>query len=109
MFVQKTLKNTKNHKNHKSRIRPQNLQKTIELVESYNSHQKSAREAFVVSSLRRFTVLLELRSAGRPEGWGGGTRLAELGEPGWGQAWGNWAGGRPGGTGLGVRQSAVFL
>ena len=67
MFVQKKIKNTENHENHKSRIRAQNPQKTIELVESYNSHQKSAREAFVVSSLRRFTVSLELRSAGRPE------------------------------------------
>ena len=60
-------KKPENHENPNSRIRPQNLQKTIDLVESYNFHQESASEAFVVSSLRRFTILLELRSAGRPE------------------------------------------
>ncbi len=52
---------------HKSRIRPWDLARSIELAEKVRFLQEINSEALLVSILSLFTLLLELRSAGRLE------------------------------------------
>ncbi len=67
MCINFNFKTLTYQKNHKSWIRSWDLSRSIELVFLIPNHPLTFSEDFMVSILNRFTISIELRSAGRSD------------------------------------------